>query len=270
MGNIIERIRDAFIKNADRKTLESGKHFFKEEIKVYGVKNATVWKISKEFLKKVRAQISTSGEQEKDIIFNLCNELWQSGYMEESFIACEWSYSMRKKFEPEDFKLFEHWVDNYVTNWASCDTFCNHTVGAFIEMYPEYIRELKKWAKSKNRWTRRASAVSLIVPAKKGKFLKDIFEIAGILLLDKDDLVQKGYGWMLKVASQAHQKEVFDFVMKNNAVMPRTALRYAIEKMPEEMRKRAMGKTGNRILSNTRNTPAHFSNCPYRVYNSGI
>jgi 3-methyladenine DNA glycosylase AlkD len=55
-------------------------------------------------------------------------------------------------------------------------------------------------------------------------------------------MVQKGYGWMLKVASQAHLKEVFDYVIKNKAVMPRTALRYAIEKMPTEFKVIAMKK----------------------------
>ena len=89
---------------------------------------------------------------------------------------------------------------------------------------------------------RRASAVSLIIPARKGKFLKDIFNIADILLLDKDDLVQKGYGWMLKAASQAHQKEVLEYVMKNKRMMPRTALRYAIEKMPKDLKEKAMQK----------------------------
>jgi 3-methyladenine DNA glycosylase AlkD len=115
-------------------------------------------------------------------------------------------------------------------------------VGAFVEMYPEYLSELKRWAKSTNRWMRRASAVTLIIPAKQGKFLSDIFDIADILLLDKDDLVQKGYGWMLKEASRTHQQEVFDYVVKNKKVMPRTALRYAIEKMPPELRKTAMQK----------------------------
>ena len=109
-------------------------------------------------------------------------------------------------------------------------------------MYPSYISNLKKWAKSKNRWVRRASAVSLIIPARRGKFLKDMFEIADILLLDQDDLVQKGYGWMLKTASQAHQKEVFDYVVKNKTRMPRTALRYAIEKMPKSLKEKAMIK----------------------------
>jgi len=78
------------------------------------------------------------------------------------------------------------------------------------------------------------------VPAKKGQFLKDVFEISDLLLLDEDDLVQKGYGWLLKVASHLHQKEVFDYVMKNKENMPRTALRYAIEKMPQSLRKEAM------------------------------
>jgi 3-methyladenine DNA glycosylase AlkD len=101
---------------------------------------------------------------------------------------------------------------------------------------------LKQWAKSANRWVKRASAVSFIIPARKGLFLNDIFEIADTLLMDKDDMVQKGYGWMLKAASQAHEEEVFDFVMNNKGIMPRTALRYAIEKMPIELKSRAMEK----------------------------
>ena len=59
---------------------------------------------------------------------------------------------------------------------------------------------------------------------------------------DKDDMVQKGYGWMLKAASQANQKEVFDYVVSRKATMPRTSLRYAIEKMPAELKVRAMAK----------------------------
>jgi 3-methyladenine DNA glycosylase AlkD len=109
-------------------------------------------------------------------------------------------------------------------------------------MYPDLVNGLKKWAGSENRWVKRAAAVSLIVPAKRGRFLNDVFEIADILLRDKDDMVQKGYGWMLKVASQAHQEEVFMYVMQNKAAMPRTALRYAIEKMTPEMRRMAMAR----------------------------
>lgn len=235
MNKIIESIREELQRNADEETRVSGQRFFKEETKTYGVKTATVTRLGKQYFKLIK-------DREKQDIFDLCEELWQSGYMEESFIACHWSYYIRKQYQPDDFAVFEKWVDQYVTNWASCDTLCNHTVGAFVEMYPEYLSELKRWAKSTNRWMRRASAVTIIIPAKQGKFLSDIFDIADILLLDKDDLVQKGYGWMLKEASRTHQQEVFDYVVKNKKVMPRTALRYAIEKMPPELRKTAMQK----------------------------
>ncbi|MCL4417874.1 MAG: DNA alkylation repair protein [Actinobacteria bacterium] len=235
MSTIIEKIREKLKQNADEKTKNSGVGFFKEKIKLYGVKTAIVNKIGKEYFGAVK-------DKKKEEILILCEELWQSGYIEESFIACNWSYFIHKNYEPKDFKVFEKWLNNYVSNWASCDTLCNHTIGTFIEMYPDYLSDLIKWAKSKNRWMRRASAVSLIVPAREGKFLKDIFGIADILLLDQDDLVQKGYGWMLKAASQSHQKEVFDYVIKNKIAMPRTALRYAIEKMPKELKEKAMQK----------------------------
>ncbi len=236
MTKIIETIRHNLEKNANEKARDSGQRFFKEKIKLYGVKTDIVSKIAKEYLKIIK-------DLKKVEVFGLCEELWQSGYMEESFIACNWSYFIHKEYKQEDFKVFEKWVSNYVSNWASCDTFCNHTVGEFIEMYPDYLSGLNSWAESENRWMRRAAAVSLIIPARKGKFLKDIFNIADILLLDKDDLVQKGYGWMLKAASQAHQKEVLEYVIANKTMMPRTALRYAIEKMPKDLKEKAMEKT---------------------------
>ena len=89
---------------------------------------------------------------------------------------------------------------------------------------------------------RRAAAVSLIIPAKHGKFLEESLAIADLLLTDGDDLVQKGYGWMLKAASQANTEAVLNFVIARKAVMPRTALRYAIEKMPADMKAEAMKK----------------------------
>jgi 3-methyladenine DNA glycosylase AlkD len=235
MDTIISEIRNELQNNIDLKTQESSRNFFKEEIQSYGVKSAIVAKMSKDYFKSIK-------NNSKEEIFRLCDELWKSQTMEESFIACNWSYFVHKEYQPNDFNVFEKWIANYVNNWASCDTLCNHTVGEFLEMYPEYVSRLKEMAKSENRWMRRASAVSLIIPAKKGLFIQDIFEIASILLTDKDDLVQKGYGWMLKVACQKHQHEVFGYIISNKSIMPRTALRYAIEKMPEDLRKAAMEK----------------------------
>jgi 3-methyladenine DNA glycosylase AlkD len=235
MKNIMAKIRQELKEKADDDVKRGGERFFKEQVKFYGMRTPDVSKIAIEYFKEIK-------KQSKAEIFLLCEDLWKSGYMEESFIACAWSYALRKQYEPKDFLIFERWVKEYVSNWAACDTLCNHTVGSFLEMYPDYVSKLKIWAMSPNRWVRRASAVSLIVPAKNGKFLKDVFEIADILLLDKDDMVQKGYGWMLKVASQAHEKEVFEYVLTHKATMPRTALRYAIEKMPKELKHEAMRK----------------------------
>jgi len=235
MNTIISQIRQTLIASADEKTRKQSEYFFKEQVTVYGVKSATVQKIAKEFFSEIKDKLKAE-------IFALCEKLWQSGYMEESFVACVWSERLSKKFEPADFEIFERWIKNYVSNWASCDTFCNHIVGDFVMMYPEFLAKLKEFAYSENRWVKRAAAVSLIVPARKGLFLNEIFEIADILLLDKDDMVQKGYGWMLKSASQAHQQSVFEYVMSKKAVMPRTALRYAIEKMPDVLKKQAMQK----------------------------
>jgi 3-methyladenine DNA glycosylase AlkD len=235
LQNIIIQIRNDLKQNCDEQTKKTGLTFFKEKVQLYGVKSTVVKKIAKQYYKQIQ-------DKSKKELFDLCEILWQSGYLEESSIACNWSYFLRNNYKPDDFKVFEKWVKLYVSNWASCDTLCNHTIGAFVEMYPEYLSELKKWAVSKNRWVRRASAVSLIIPARQGKFLKEIFAIAEILLPDHDDLVQKGYGWMLKAASEAHQKQVFDYVMDKKAIMPRTALRYAIEKMPKELKTLAMQK----------------------------
>jgi 3-methyladenine DNA glycosylase AlkD len=71
-------------------------------------------------------------------------------------------------------------------------------------------------------------------------FLGEAFQISDILMQDGDDLVQKGYGWALKEASKTWQSEVFDYILENRKRMPRTALRYTIEKMPKDLRSKAM------------------------------
>jgi 3-methyladenine DNA glycosylase AlkD len=235
MNTVIDNLRTDLLRHADEKTKKSGERFFREEVKLYGVKTAAASRISKEHFKALQ-------DKSKANVFSICEKLWKNGTLEETFVACNWSYSVHRQFDKDDFAVFERWVNKYVTNWASCDTFCNHTVGTLVEMYPSCLEGLKKWATSENRWVKRASAVSLIVPARKGLFLDDIFEIADILLLDSDDMVQKGYGWMLKVASQSHLDHVFQYILKNKSSMPRTSLRYAIEKMPVALKAEAMKK----------------------------
>jgi 3-methyladenine DNA glycosylase AlkD len=235
MDPLIGRIRRELKATADPAIQKISRRFFKEEILCYGVRTATVNAIAKKYWKEIRSL-------DKQEIFSLCEELYKSGYMEEAFVVSTLIPKLADRYEPSDLAVFRRWIDTYITNWAACDGFCNHAVGDFIQKYPEYIGELKLWTQSGNRWMRRAAAVSLIVPAKRGKFLDDVLAIADLLLTDTDNMVQKGCGWMLKEASRKHQHEVFMYVMRNKRVMPRTALRYAIELMPEELKAEAMKK----------------------------
>jgi 3-methyladenine DNA glycosylase AlkD len=233
MDPVVARIREELKSNADPATQKSFQRFFKEEVRYYGVKTGPVVKIANKYWEEVRTR-------DKQEIFSLFGELYKSGYCEEAFVVSTWAALLSKRFEPSDIRTLRHFIDSYITNWAACDGFCNHAVGDFIERYPECVEELKEWTQSENRWLRRAAAVSLIVPAKRGKFLNDVFSIADLLLTDNDDMVQKGYGWLLKEAGRQHQREVFGYVMRNKKAMPRTALRYAIELMPKELKTEAM------------------------------
>jgi 3-methyladenine DNA glycosylase AlkD len=235
MTSGLAKIRVDLKATTDAKTQKSFQRFFKEQVKYYGVKTETVGKIAKKYWPRVKTL-------DKQMIFGLCEELYRSDYTEEAFIVAFWLPKYIDNLEPSDLATFKQWIELYINNWAKCDGFCNHTIGDLLEKYPQTILEVKNWAKSENRWLKRASAVSLIVPAKKGLFLQDAFEISNMLLIDGDDMVQKGYGWLLKEESRKHQKAVFDYVVKNRSIMPRTALRYAIELMPRELKAEAMKK----------------------------
>jgi 3-methyladenine DNA glycosylase AlkD len=235
MNPLILQVRSELKANVDQKTKDGAKYFFKEAINVYGVKTDLVGKIAKKHLPQIKSL-------QKQEVFALCEELYRSGVMEEAFVVANWLPEIVDKFERADLAVFARWIDSYIDNWAKCDGFCNHTVGDFMIKFPDQAKELLVWAKSGNRWMRRASAVTLIVPAKKGMFLAEAFAICDILLTDSDDMVQKGYGWLLKGATEKHPAEVLAYVLRNKAVMPRTALRYAIEKLPKEQKALAMKK----------------------------
>jgi 3-methyladenine DNA glycosylase AlkD len=209
--------------------------FFKHDIKCYGVSNPDSQKIGREYIRRLK-------KHTKENIFDLCEELFRSEYLEESLIACQITFAQKKHFTESDIDTFERWINNYINNWAECDTFCNKVIGEMMFRFPNTVERVKSWSLSENLWVRRASAVSFIYPGKRNTYVEDQFDIALILLEDKEEMVQKGYGWMLKVLSSARLNDVFQFVQTYKARMPRTALRYALEKMPAELKLEAMKK----------------------------
>lgn len=148
----------------------------------------------------------------------------------------------KKNFNKKTFDLFESWLEKYIKNWAHCDELCPHCIGIVIEKFPELIPKVIQWSKSDNMWLRRASAVSFVLIARKKDYSKELIQIAGILLNEKEDLVQKGIGWTLREAAKANKKNIHEFLKKNKDFLPRTTLRYAIEKFSEKEKKELMKK----------------------------
>jgi len=208
--------------------------YFKKPIKYLGVRSPDIRKIVK----------NTYPKLPKQNFLDLCTELLILEEYEYSLVAFQWAYLGKEDFGKNDFSIFEEWLHKYVTNWGLCDSYVPYLLNDFLVKYPSLMQNIQKWTQSENSLVRRASAVIFLRDSGGVKptlqELKDIFLIASALLEDEDDLVQKGCGWLLKNASMEHQQEIFDFVMQNKHKMKRTVLRYAIEKMPLELRKKAI------------------------------
>jgi 3-methyladenine DNA glycosylase AlkD len=128
-------------------------------------------------------------------------------------------------------------------NWASVDVFCTDALGAFLEKYPAFVEKIKAWAFHRNRWVKRASAVSFIKLAKKPEYLPAIYEISASLFPVDDDLVHKANGWLLREAGKRDPRRLEEFLLRNGPAIPRTTLRYAIERFPKTKRKSLLTKT---------------------------
>lgn len=230
----INEVREALKPYEERGYKEGQYRFFKEEITLHGVRAKHVELVAKQLFPEIKFLSQKA--------FNrICEKLIATGYQEETFIAYQWLWRRRKELIESDFLFLSSIIKKHTDNWAKVDGFCTNVFGYFLTKYPTFMQEVKTWVTSKNRWVRRASAVSFIYPVRyEKKYLADIFEVSDALLLDEDDLVRKGYGWMLKEASNVFPKEVFAYVLKRKDVMPRVALRYAIEKMPKEWKREAM------------------------------
>lgn len=232
---IVRTMTREFRVKADPEYRKSVQRFFREPVKLYGVRTPV-------FRETVRRYWQTVRDLPKADILGLCEELLSVGNSEERGAAFEWAARLRKQLGPADFPRLERWLRHHVSNWAACDSLCCGVLGFFLLDHPGFLPRLRTWARSKNRWERRAAAVAHIVSIRNGRAFREAYRVTDLLLEDSDDMVQKGYGWLLKVIADSRPREVFEFVLKRRARMPRTALRYAIEKMPPARKKQAMAR----------------------------
>ena len=167
--------------------------------------------------------------------------LLDSGVWVQKLIGFDFAYRKRKEYTKETFEVFEDWVKKYIKDWYDCDDFTTHALGYLIDMYPSLSYRLKNWVNHPNFAVRRAAATSLLIPIKKRNHqIINPFEISDLLLHDEHYLVQKGFGWMLKVYASYEEDLVVDYLIDKHQVMTRLAFRYAIEKMPKDVKNRLM------------------------------
>ena len=214
--------------------LEVAQSFSKEPIERHGVRAPELKRICAnawpEWSKWPRARRNA-----------FCESLWQCGLFEEGAVAIYLYGRLGETCGRREFRLFERWINRYVHNWGHCDGVAGCLVAASIANVPELIDELPRWTRSRNRWKRRGAAVSLLLEGKAGRHTDRIFEIAGLLLEDQDDLVQKGTGWLLKETYPKKPADVVAFLEPRKHLPTRTLLRYAAEKMSQADRRRVLG-----------------------------
>ena len=120
-----------------------------------------------------------------------------------------------------------------INNWDLVDLGCLHMTGSYLFYKPRDV--LYKLARSKNIWERRTAILSTCYFIRKGE-VDDTFKIAELLVKDKEDLIHKATGWMLRFAGDKDHKRLLLFLDKHSAIMPRTLLRYSIEKLDKKLK----------------------------------
>jgi 3-methyladenine DNA glycosylase AlkD len=163
-------------------------------------------------------------------------KLLQSKYHEARF--CGQQILVKKYAKAKDDaieRIYDLLIKNLpsLNNWDLVDCTVPKTIGAHL--YSRSRQQLFKWAKSRDLWQRRISIISTMWFIREGDY-SDTLKLAEILLHDKHDLIHKAVGWTLREVGKKSFMTEKKFLDKHYKTMPRTALRYAIEKFPEILR----------------------------------
>jgi len=220
---------------ADPKFEASLRWFFKEPVKPYGVRSPQLQELARLIYRECKHWPVADRDR-------FVTGLWKSGMLEEGVLVAHIYRRFAKSCGEREFRMFEQWLNQYVRNWSHCDGLSAWLIAASIANHPGLADRLTPWTKSKNRWKRRAAAVSLIQEAKRGRQPETIFHVCGLLLDDADDMVRKGVGWLLKETYPKRPQETLDFLDPWRARAPRLVLRIAAEKMPQRDRRWLLGQ----------------------------
>lgn len=164
---------------------------------------------------------------------------------EDRFVALVILTERFAKNKEERKRIFDFYLDNYraVNNWDLVDVSSHKIVGMYARENPKAAGILGKYVKSSNLWERRLSIVATWAFIQRGEF-DWTMKNAKVLLADKHDLTHKAIGWMLREVWKRDNKIVEEFLVRNYEHVPRTTLRYAIERMGDRKRKQYLNIKG--------------------------
>jgi 3-methyladenine DNA glycosylase AlkD len=174
-------------------------------------------------------------------------------HLEVKSVGIEVVARYRRAFTPPLLARWKRWLaGNHSANWATTDAMCGALVGPLLVAFPDRAAQLRVWSTDRNMWVRRASIVGLIPLARKGQALDLLYEIAKRLHADREDLIQKAVGWALREAGKADSGRLERYLLANGPSIPRTTLRYAIERFPPAKRETLRMDTRARIIAKAR------------------
>jgi 3-methyladenine DNA glycosylase AlkD len=211
--------------------------FFKGEIKSRGWYTAELRKVA------VRFRRSILKEMGQDFLVRVADDLFSGDVLEEKVFPVFLLQTLTANFADTEFKLFEAWLDR-ISSWADHDGLVHYLIAPLMVAQPKRVAAVFRWAKSRDRWHRRAACVALIQGTRKKMFFAEIKRLSGALLRDEDDMVQKGLGWLLRETAKFNPRRTVPYLMKIRKQAPRLVLRTACETLPLGAQRRLLTSRG--------------------------
>jgi 3-methyladenine DNA glycosylase AlkD len=209
--------------------------FFKDGVKSHGWYTADL----RRAVRRCRGEILR--EHDFDFLVKAADELFTGSVLEEKVAAVFLLERMDAQFGDREFRMFESWLDR-ISSWADHDGLVHYLISPMVAAKPARVKNVFAWAKSANRWHRRAACVALIRGTRAKMFFPKIAKLSDSLLADEDDMVQKGLGWLLRETAKYDPRRTVSYLMKIRARAPRLVLRTASETLPEADRKRVLAR----------------------------
>ncbi len=165
-------------------------------------------------------------------------------HLEAKGVGIEVLARYRRAWSPRLLPAWKRWLaDGHSSNWATTDAICGSLIGPLVVAHPSLARGVGAWAGHRNMWVRRAAAVGLIPSVRRGVALDVAYGVARALHPDREDLIQKAVGWLLREAGKTDPARLERYLRRNGTSIPRTTVRYAIERMPEAKRRLVLAAT---------------------------